>query len=151
MTSPKAKGRVFWTTAALGGAVTGYGLYGLINAAGPGVTATKPLLWAAWLGGLALAHDLLLAPIVFATGRGLRRVTASLRASLQAALVTAGLITIVALPLLRAAQRPSSNPTIVPRDSIRDWIVLLVIVWGLAAANITRRALLHRRQRRAQP
>lgn len=147
MNAPEASGRVFWTTAALGGALTGYGIYGLINAAGPGVTATKPLLWAAWLGGLAFAHDLLLAPIVFATGRLVRHVPTILRGSIQAALVAAGVLTIVAMPLLRASVRPSSNATLVPRNPVRDWMVLLAIVWGLATLNVARRVRLDRQQR----
>lgn len=147
MTSPDSKGSVFWTTAVVGGAVTGYGLYGLISAAGPGVTATKPLLWAAWLGGLALAHDLLLAPIVFATGRLVRHVPTILRSSIQAALVAAGVLTIVAMPLLRASLRPPSNPTLVPRNPVRDWMALLAIVWGLATLNVARRVRLDRQQR----
>jgi divalent metal cation (Fe/Co/Zn/Cd) transporter len=129
----------------VGIAIIAYALVGLLRGAPAGITATKPVLWAVWILGVAIAHDLVVAPLTMGVGKVLRLAPASIRRSLQAALTVSAIVTVVAIPLLRASGRPSSNPTLVPRDPVRDWLVLLVVIWALAVVNLLRRAWLHRR------
>ncbi len=141
--TPPATGpspRVFWSTAAVGITIIGYAIAGLLSGANAGVTATKPVLWALWILGVAIAHDLVVAPLTMGAGKLLRRLPASVRPPLQAALTVSAIVTVVALPLLRASGRPSSNPTVVPREPVQDWLVLLALIWMLAIVNVLRRA-----------
>jgi hypothetical protein len=72
------------------------GLFGLVTNA----TETHPVGWALWFGGAAVAHDLLLAPLILAVAVATTRLPARYRVPLQTVLVTVGCMALIAIPLL---------------------------------------------------
>ncbi|MGI8331299.1 hypothetical protein ACRYCC_15140 [Actinomadura scrupuli] len=79
-----------------GGALILLGLSGLLTHA----AETNPAGWALWFGGTAIAHDLILAPLVLVVAMTTTWVPARYRAPLQSILVTIGCVVLIALPLL---------------------------------------------------
>jgi fatty acid desaturase len=90
----------------------------------------------AWLVGLDLAHDLLLAPAVVLVGFVVRRVVpARARAAVQVALVLSAFVLLVGLlPLLGTAG--GANPTIQPIAYGPSIAAVLAAIWLAAAAAI---------------
>ncbi|MBR7678485.1 hypothetical protein KDA82_37075, partial [Streptomyces daliensis] len=83
--------------------------------------------WTAlWLAGAVGVHDLLLAPLVLLCGLLLRRaLPRGGRGVLRGGLITAGCLTLVALPVLLRPGVPR-NPTVLPLDYPRGWALTLV-------------------------
>jgi hypothetical protein len=125
-------GPLFWTAVAVGWAVIGFGIVGALTEA----NRSHPRSLGIWLVGCLVAHDFILAPMVFAVGKTLRRVTSGLdRGLLQACLFLFGVIFLTSIPVLgRFGQRPD-NPTLMPRDYGLGLIVTLVAVW-LATTSV---------------
>ena len=95
---------------------------------------THPFVTARWVVGLALAHDLVLAPLVVLVGAALRRwVPLGARAFLAGGLVVSGALTLIAWPLVRGYGRSAGNPSILPRDYGRGLLVALVATWVVTA------------------
>ncbi|WP_307709501.1 hypothetical protein [Streptomyces sp. V1I6] len=117
-------------TGAAGVALMGVGVFLLLS----GGQATDVVLW---LAGAVVLHDLLLAPLVIAAGLLLARLPG--RGPLRGALVTAGCLTLIALPVLFAPGTPH-NPSVLPLDYPRNWLLSLAAV-ALATAAV---ALLRR-------
>ena len=119
-------GAVFWAAVAAGWAVIGYGIFGVFADAG----LTHPRSLALWLAGCLVAHDLVLAPLVFAFGRRLRRAASgALLGLLQVCLFVSGVLVLVSIPVLgRFGERPD-NPTLMPRNYALGIIVALGVVW----------------------
>ncbi|MFF3905853.1 hypothetical protein ACFYZJ_07535 [Streptomyces sp. NPDC001848] len=89
-----------------------------------------------WLGGAALLHDLLIAPLVLAAGWLLVRGRA--RGPVRGALLTAGALTAVALPVLLRPGKPA-NSSVLPLDYPRDWLLALAgVVVGTAMVALLR-------------
>ncbi|MEU4271798.1 hypothetical protein [Streptomyces sp. NPDC026092] len=78
-----------------------------------------------WLAGAIVLHDGLIAPLVLGVGLLLAALPA--RGTVRGGLIVAGALTLVALPLLL---RPGSapNPTALPLDYVRNWLVLMGVV-----------------------
>ena len=74
-----------------------------------------------WLGGAVLVDDFLLVPLTITAGWLLSRW--SLGPGVRTTLLYVGITTLVALPLL-LRQGKGVNPTVLPRDYLRDWLVL---------------------------
>ncbi|MCX4514316.1 hypothetical protein OHA27_29155 [Streptomyces sp. NBC_01619] len=102
-----------------------------------------------WLAGAVLLHDGLIAPAVLAVGLLLAALPA--RGVLRAALVVCGALTLIALPPLLRPGAPT-NPTALPLDYLRNWLLTLAVVVALAAAALllprAGRTLSDRRARR---
>ncbi|WP_236246226.1 hypothetical protein [Streptomyces sp. CC210A] len=79
-----------------------------------------------WLGGAVVLHDAVVAPLVLGLGLLVAR-TGTARGVVRGALVVAGGLTLVALPVLLAPRRPS-NPSVLPLDYTRNWLLLLAAV-----------------------
>lgn len=125
--------------ALVGAVLFGVGVWSLLDAAGD----THPSASVAWLLGLALAHDLLLVPVVLLVGAGVRRFApAASRSLLGAALLISGTVGLVAWPLVRGYGRSPGNPSLLPRDYGKGLLVVLVLVWSATLAL----GLLARRQ-----
>lgn len=103
---------------------------------------------AAWLVGVLVAHDAVLAPAVVAAGLLLRR---ALRGTARRALpvlagglFVAGILGLVAAVAIAAPQVPG-NPTVRPRDHGRGLVVLLaadvLVTLGLLAGGAVRSRL----------
>jgi hypothetical protein len=103
-----------------------------------------PSLVVRWLLGLALAHDLVLVPVVLAVGVALRRwVPVVVRAEVAGALIVSGVVVLEAWPALRGYGRLPNNPSVLPRNYAVGLAVTLACVWAIAAliaaARIVRR------------
>ncbi|MDX3746718.1 hypothetical protein [Streptomyces sp. AK08-02] len=87
-----------------------------------------------WLGGAIVLHDMVIAPVVLLIGMALVRGGA--RGPVRAALLVAGALTAVAMPvLLRPGRR--SNSSVLPLDYPRNWLVALVVVASVTAVWLT--------------
>ncbi|MCX4636435.1 hypothetical protein HEP86_26295 [Streptomyces sp. RPA4-5] len=82
-----------------------------------------------WLGGAVVLHDGLLAPLVLLVGvvlvRG--RVRGGVRGPVRGALMVAGALTIVALPVL-LRPGPRANSSVLPLDYWGNWLLAMVTV-----------------------
>jgi hypothetical protein len=126
----------WWTGLAAGGAVGLFGLAGLLRDA----TKTMPLVWLAWLAGLLLVHDFVLAPLVLLAGRRLRDwVSEAWRWPLQMGLVTSGVLVLVSVPVLYGAGRRTQpgNASVLPGHyPLALAGVLLVVSLGVLGLGI---------------
>ncbi|MFE8993627.1 hypothetical protein ACFYMI_38580 [Streptomyces collinus] len=83
-----------------------------------------------WLGGAVVLHDVVIAPMVLLVGTALVR--SGVRGPVRAALLVAGALTTVALPvLLRPGRR--ANSSVLPLDYPRNWLVTVVVVASVTA------------------
>ncbi|WSM87752.1 hypothetical protein OIF68_37795 [Actinacidiphila glaucinigra] len=100
-----------------------------------------------WLGGAVLLHDVLIAPLVLLIGSALVR--GCVRGAVRGALLVGGALTAVALPVLLRPGKPA-NPSVLPLDYPRNWLVTLLAVAVVAAlVPVLRSALRSRRRSRA--
>ncbi|MFF8828477.1 hypothetical protein [Streptomyces sp. NPDC015131] len=96
-----------------------------------------------WLGGALVLHDALIAPLVLAVGVLVAAVPA--RPVVRGALVTAGALVLVTLPLLLRPGAPP-NPSALPLPYARNLVLVLAAV-AVAAAVL----VLLARWRRVRP
>jgi hypothetical protein len=151
---PPRYGRLFWTLLPVGALLMAWGLVGLVRQA----ALTVPASWLRWFLGGLLAHDLLLAPAVFAIGLAMRRLPPSLQPPARAALIVSGTLGLMSVPLLlgygRAAQ--PGNVSVLPGDYPVNLALVAAAVWILAGAwalvaCIRRRRRQHRSAIRNSP
>ena len=94
-----------------------------------------------WLGGAVLLHDVLIAPSVLLIG--MFAVRGAARGTLRGGLLVAGALTVVALPpLLRPG--PRGNPSVLPLDYSRNWLLTLLIVAAVSAVLVLARTVRRR-------
>ena len=125
---------------ALGAAGVLAGLYGLLRLWRTGLD--NVLAAGQWLVGGVVVHDALLAPLVVVAGvLAVRLVPAAARAWVAAAAVVVGTLTVTAVPVLgRFGARPD-NPTLLPREYVRNWLLLVAAVLvGTALVALVERA-----------
>ena len=131
--APRPAGPRFWITAAIGWAVIGWGVFGIFSNS----LDTRPANLAKFVVGGALLHDLLIAPVVILAGVLLARsVPARARGPVQAALVVSAIVALFAWPLVRAYGLAANNPTSLPHNYGRNLLVILGLVWAVAAGAI---------------
>ncbi|MFJ8310403.1 MULTISPECIES: hypothetical protein [unclassified Streptomyces] len=82
-----------------------------------------------WLAGAVVLHDGVIAPLVL--GAGLLTGGLKNRGLLRGTLLTAGCLTLVALPVL-LRPLPTANSTVLPLDYVRGLLVCLAVVAALA-------------------
>lgn len=124
---------------AAGWAIMAFGVYGTLQNAG----RTHPANFALWFAGSALAHDLVLAPAVFLMALAIGRwLPAGVRPVVQAGLIVAGTVTVVALPFVLGRGGVPDNPSALPRD----YAAGLAIILGAVAAATLLAALLRSRR-----
>ncbi|MFI5867969.1 hypothetical protein [Streptomyces sp. NPDC051546] len=126
------------------------GGFGLALAAWGGwLLLQQPEPWriAVWLGGTVVVHDGFVAPLVIAVAALVAALGSRLRGVPRAALIVAGSLTVIALPPLL---RPGgvANPTVLPLDYLRNWLVVLAVIALLTAAHTATRAVRRRAARR---
>jgi hypothetical protein len=97
---------------------------------------------ALWLAGAIVLHDGIVAPLVLAVGLLLAGVPA--RGTVRAALVVAGSLTLVALPVLLRRGTPA-NASVLPLDYVRNWLIALGVVAVLTGVLLVVRRLVRRR------
>lgn len=140
-------GRAWWAGLAVGGAVLAYGVGGLLVNA----MATVPPAWAAWLAATLLVHDLVVLPVVFAAGRLLRLLPGTWwRAPVGSALALSGVAVVTTLPAFLGDGRGTQpgNASVLPNDYGRSLLLVLSLVWTVAAGWALVRGL---RSRRSAP
>lgn len=91
---------------------------------------------ALWLAGAIVLHDGVVAPLVLGVGLLLAAVPA--RRTVRGALVVAGALTLVALPVLLRPGAPN-NPTVLPLDYLRNWLLALAGVAVVTAVVLVLR------------
>jgi hypothetical protein len=126
----------WWTGLAAGGAVGLFGLAGLLRDA----TKTMPLVWLAWLAGLLLVHDFVLAPLVLLAGRRLRNwAPEAWRWPIQVGLITSGVLVLASVPVLYGVGRRTQpgNASVLPGHYPLAVAGVLLVVWlGVLALGI---------------
>ncbi|MEU4876499.1 hypothetical protein [Streptomyces sp. NPDC021608] len=101
-----------------------------------------------WLGGAVLLHDLVVAPAVLLAGLVLVRRRA--RGPVRGALLVAGALTAVALPVLLRPGR-TANPSVLPLDYPRNWLIALAAVAAGTALWAAGRQVVRGRRRPDRP
>lgn len=124
------------------------GLRGILRHADGG---SDPLRWALLVTVGAVAHDLLLVPVVSAVGWPLRHLRPPLRAGVATGLALSGVLLVVAWPALGRYGARSDNPSVLPLDYPHGLAVALGVVWGALLVVVLVRALQLRRGRRRSP
>lgn len=108
---------------------------------------TAPAGWAMWVGGAALAHDLVLAPLVLLAGVLLGRLPYGLREPLRVAAIIAGCLTVVALPMVLGLGTRAGDASRLPLPYGRN---LLAVVTAVAAAALLYALVRHGRRSRGR-
>ncbi|MEJ7741096.1 MAG: hypothetical protein WKF73_00275 [Nocardioidaceae bacterium] len=96
---------------------------------------------AVWLVGGVLAHDGVLAPLVVVLALiAIRLLPVWLRGPLAAGLVVLGSVTLLAIPVLGRFGARTDNPTLLDRNYVGGWLVLVAItVTCVAVAGLISR------------
>jgi hypothetical protein len=129
-------GAGFWVSAAVGWVVIGVGLRGIFEKH----VDTRPGQLARFVVGGALVHDLFVAPMVILTAVLVARaVPGRARPVVQAALVVSAVVALFAYPLVRAYGLAVNNPTSLPHNYAANLLVVLGVVWAVAAVLVLRR------------
>ncbi|WP_371778054.1 NAD(P)/FAD-dependent oxidoreductase [Streptosporangium subroseum] len=118
-----------WSGYGAGGALIITGLTGLLLDAG----RTDPLGWALWFGGLIVAHDALLVPLVLLAGAVAASLREPLRSPARTALITGGVLCLVALPMVWGIGRRADNPSLLPLNYGLNLLVVLAVIVLVAA------------------
>ncbi|WP_433015539.1 hypothetical protein [Kribbella sp. CA-294648] len=130
----------------LGVGVGLWGLWLLVGALSVDALVRLPL----WLGGAVLVDDFVLVPLTLAagwvlarwsTGPGRHRTINAVRATG----LYVGVTTLIAIPLL-IRQGKGVNPTVLPRDYLRDWLLLeaTIVATGVLVVIAGQRLMLRR-------
>ena len=131
--APRPAGPRFWISATVGWAAIGWGVFGIFS----NRLDTRPANLAKFVVGGALLHDLLVAPIVILAGVLVARaVPARARGPVQAALVVSGIVALFSWPLVRAYGLAANNPTSLPHNYGLNLLIVLGVVWAVAAAAV---------------
>jgi hypothetical protein len=126
-------GPAFWVSAAAGWIVIGVGLRGIFLHR----LDTRPANLAKFVVGGALLHDLLIAPLVLLAAVAVARaVPGRARGIVQAALAVTGVVALFSYPMVRAYGLAAHNPTSLPHNYALNLIVVLGVVWAVAAAAL---------------
>lgn len=129
-------GRAFWICLLIGWGVMIFGVAGTLDEA----ARTHPANFALWFVGSGLAHDVLLAPAVFVLAIALGRAVPSIvRPLVQAGLIVAGSVTIVALPLVLEKGGAQGNPSALPRNYPAGLLIVLSTIAVVTALAVWRR------------
>lgn len=141
-------GPVFWVSAAVGWVVIAVGVRGIFVHH----LDTRPTNLAKFVVGGALIHDLVVAPLVLLAAVAMVKVVPGrARATVQAALALSGMVALFSYPLVRAYGRATRNPTSLPHNYTLNLLIVLGIVWAVAAAVLVIRLRRTSRQERAGP
>lgn len=129
-------GPVFWVGVVVGWSGIAFGLWSALSHSG----ATRPVGLGVYVVGLALVHDMVLAPVTLAAAAGVRRVAPrAARGLVLGALVVSATVTLFAYPFVRGFGEQPDNPSLLPRDAVAGLLLVLSVVWAMAAALMLRR------------
>jgi hypothetical protein len=112
----------------LGWAVMAFGVVGLIHNSG----RTRPDQWVKWFFGSLVAHDFVVAPVVFGIGALLAaRIPARWRAPIQGGLIATGIIALMSWPLLRGYGKDPRDLSALPNNYAANLVIVLGVVWAV--------------------
>ena len=100
---------------------------------------THPRSWITWVVAAALAHDLILAPVIGVVGVLVGRlVPRRARAAVQIGLLVSGCVLVVGLTavLTPGGRHYSDNSSLLPLAYGRNLVIVLAIVWTAIAVAI---------------
>lgn len=118
----------------LGLAGMAFAVYGILFGAG-----TSPGGQFLFLALLVVAHDLVLLPLLIGLGALiLRFVPAGGRAAVQGGLYASAVVIVLALPFLFGFGRMPDNPTVLPLNYWRGLLIMLGVIWAVAAVFLAR-------------
>ena len=139
--------KVFWPALVLGwGAIT-VGLLGVFEKTHHFAGRVPWREVARWTVGLAVVHDLIVAPLVCLVGLILSRVVpARVRGPIQAGVIVSALVTVTAWPVVRVGEPLSDNASILPGNYARGLLIVLSVVWVVTAVFVGQALLTNRRQ-----
>jgi hypothetical protein len=119
----------------LGLAVIGYGTVGLLTDPG-----TRPSGHLVFLGTVLIGHDFLVLPVALTVGAVLARSTPIwMRGPLQVALYASAVVSVIALPFVIGAGRRPDDPSALPLNYGHGLLMVLAVIWVLAAVTAMRR------------
>jgi hypothetical protein len=107
----------------------GLGLYG-VGRLLTGVNFSSLALVGLWLILALVIHDGLLSPAVVTVSALLGRIPPRARRDLQAGLIMASLVTVVALPMINQQRRQPPTKTLLQQDFELNLMILLSIIAG---------------------
>jgi hypothetical protein len=129
-------GPLFWISAVVGWGAIGWGLRGIFQHS----LDTRPANLAKFVVGGALLHDLLVAPVLIVVGVLVTRaVPGRARAVVQGALAISGVVALFSYPLVRAYGLAANNPTSLPHNYTANLLIVLGVVWAVAAGLVIAR------------
>jgi len=101
-----------------------WGLWSLVAAVEPSALVRLPI----WLGGAVVVDDFFLVPFTLAVGWAVTRWSTGpdrhrTVGTVRTTMLYVALTTLIAIPLL-LRQGKGVNPTVLPRDYLRDWLLL---------------------------
>jgi hypothetical protein len=144
-TDNESYGLGFWIGLAVGWAVIGYGVLGVLDNVW---LRDRPAKVVIWVGSTLIVHDVLLAPLVTVVGLALAWLLPRwLRGPIAGALALSGLVLLFSYPLLRAFGRRPSNTTILPHDYGHNVVLVLGVVWSVALGVVLARMVRGRADR----
>ena len=135
----------FWIFLVIGGAVTLYGLHGLIGALN-GITDRQFLQW---FVGADVAHDLVVAPVACLIGVIIARlIPASARVQVRAGIFASAIVLAIAWAPLHGYGHANAkgNSSVEPLNYATAVLTVLVVIWALAGGWFAVTALRRRRQ-----
>lgn len=122
-------GSGLWIGLAAGVPIMARGVIGVFEGSG----RTHPGELARWIVGSAIVHDLVLLPFVAGVAVATRRLVAvQTWPVVRWALMTSGVVVLVAWPFVRGYGRRAGNPSLLPRDYGTGVAVALGITWVVA-------------------
>jgi hypothetical protein len=140
--SDQDRGPGFWVGLGVGWAMIATGVALLVTTGGVGHVVDVGI----WIVGLDLVHDLAFAPVATVVALGVvALLPRRLRAPVLAGLGASAVVLLLAWPLLGGYGRRRDNPTILPRDYTTSVLVVLGVIWTIAAAWSVVRAVRARR------
>jgi hypothetical protein len=114
-----------------------FGLVSLLAEA----AATEPANFALFFLGLAIVHDLVLAPVVVMVGVVLRRALPRAgRGALVGCLVVSAIVVLFSIPFVARWGAQPDNPSFLPRNYSFGVAAVLAVVWAVTAAVVLGRS-----------
>ncbi len=125
-----------WLVGSLGLALLGYGIVRIFQFS----AATQPRQLGLWLVAALILHDAIFAWLVVGAGWLLARlVPGRARAYLQGGLITAGLVSVVAAPMIYRQGKSQPGQSLLERDYLANLLIIFAcIAVGTGAAYLVR-------------
>lgn len=118
----------------LGVPILVYGIRGVFVDA----RSTHPAELARWVVGVALAHDLVVAPLVLALGFVVGRIVrdAAILRVLRAGFLVSAALALVAWPFVRGYGRTTAVPSLLPRNYALGLGAYLAVTWAVVGVVV---------------